>query len=89
MNIQEHEAEVDRNFDYFQGVVASLMAEHAGQHALLRHQQVDSFYDTSVAALIEGYKKFPDGLFSIQKVTVTPIDLGFYSHVGSLGHDRK
>jgi hypothetical protein len=85
MDLQEHEAEVDRNFDYFQGIVADLMTEHAGQYALLRHQEIVSYAKTAVEAITEGYRRFPDGLFSIQEVTTKPLDFGFYSHVGNLG----
>jgi hypothetical protein len=84
MSQQDHETEVDLNFNYFQSIVTNLMAEHAGQHVVLRHQRVDSFYDSPATAFVEGYKKFPDGLFSVQKVTTTPIDLGFYSHVAGI-----
>jgi hypothetical protein len=89
MTLQDHESEVDRNFDFFQTVVPTLMKEHAGKHAIVRHQKVDSFYDSSATALIEGYKKFPDGLFSVQTVTITPVDLGFFSHVASIRNDQK
>lgn len=83
------DAEIDRNFDFFQSVVSNLLKDHAGQHAILRGQNIVSFHPSSVAALTAAYEKFPDGLFSVQEVTVTPLDLGFYSHVASIGKDRQ
>jgi len=32
-----------------------------------------------------GQKLFADGLFSVQKITGEPIDLGFFSHAVHLG----
>ncbi len=81
--------EIDQNFEYFQGVVSGLLAEHAGQFALLRDRSIDSYFPTAVAALTAGYQKFTDGQFSVQEVTNTPLDLGFYSHVANLGPTRE
>lgn len=83
------EAEVDRNFEAFQKVVGSLMSIHAGKHAVLRHGEIVAYSKTAAQALTEGYRRFPDGLFSVQEVADKPLDLGFYSHVASVGTDGK
>jgi hypothetical protein len=84
----DHEGEVDRNFEAFQKVVGSLMAAYAGQYALLRRGRVELLCKTAGAALIKGYEKFADGLFSVQEVVEQPLDLGFYSHAASTRQDR-
>jgi hypothetical protein len=81
------DAEVSNNFKYFQGVVASLIAQHAGQFALIKNCQIRSYHPTSAQALVAGYQGFPDGIFSVQEVITKPLDLGFYSHVADHGKD--
>lgn len=79
----DHDFEVDRNFQAFQQIVGGLMATHAGQFAVLRQGAVDAYFKTAGEALIAAYRKFPDGLFSVQEVADRPLDLGFYSHVAN------
>lgn len=68
------------NFHYFQGIVSSLMAEHAGKYALLHSKSLVDIFRRPIEALEVGYEKFADGQFSIQKVTDRPMDLGFMSY---------
>jgi hypothetical protein len=84
---QDRDAEIDRNFHAFQKVVGSLISTHAGEFAILRHGNVDAFFKSASDALTEAYKKFPDGIFSVQEVVTGPLDLGFYSHVASVRSD--
>jgi hypothetical protein len=79
------EAEVDRNFDFFQSIVQSLIPARAGQYALLRDQAVVDFFGSAGAAVRAGYEQFKDRRFSIQPVAVEPVDLGFFSHVADIG----
>ena len=37
-------------------------------------------FDTARDAYLAGQKLYPDALFSVQEVTDTPADLGFFSH---------
>ena len=68
------------NFDFFQGIIPSLMSQHAGEYALLRSKALIDVFQKPMDALEAGYKKFADGLFSVQKVTDRPFDLGFMSY---------
>ena len=77
----EIELEVDRNFEYFQTIVGSLLPANEGRFALLRHAGMDGLFDTVVDAARSGASRFLDGVFSVQEVTLQPVDLGFYSHV--------
>lgn len=77
--------EIDRNFVAFRSAVATLMDDHEGHYALMRHGQVIHVYEKLVDAVTAGHGSFSDGIFSIQEVTMSPLDLGFYSHANSLG----
>jgi hypothetical protein len=74
------DAEIRQNFHYFQQVVPSLMADHAGKYALLHQRTLVDVFSRPVEALEAGHAKFSDGLFSIQKVIDRPLDLGFMSY---------
>lgn len=76
----EREADIRQNFLYFQGVVPSLMASHAGQYALLRARSVVAIFARPMEALEAGYAQFEDGRFSVQRVTDRALDLGFLSY---------
>jgi hypothetical protein len=74
------EREIDQNFQFFQGFVASLLPEKFGQFALLRARKVIGVYPRVADAMVAGHGSFADGIFSVQKVTDRPLDLGFLSH---------
>jgi len=76
---------VDRNFEAFKKRLPELLEKHRGKYALLRHEEIGGFYETVSDAHTAGLQLYGDGLFSIQQVTDTPIDLGFYSHAVYLG----
>lgn len=73
-------AEIDANLEQFLRVLPSLMAEHEGEYALLRHRRIIEFYDSAIDAQIAGNQKFEDSLFSIQKVKEVAEELGHFAH---------
>lgn len=73
--------QIDQNYDAFQRVLASLLAGHRDQYALMRDRMIIDYYASAGEAYRGGLARFDDGLFSIQEVTDEPIDLGFFSHV--------
>ncbi|MGP1282018.1 MAG: hypothetical protein ACTS1X_03485 [Parasphingopyxis sp.] len=77
---KERETALRENFHYFQGVVKSLMESHAGQYALLHSKSVIDIFPRPIEALQAGHTQFADGMFSVQKVTDRPFDLGFMSY---------
>ena len=83
MDHARQRSEVDRNYDQFMRMLATLLPEHRDQLALMRDGEVVGFFETPRGALEAAAQKFPDGIFSIQEVTDEPIDLGFYSHVAN------
>ena len=76
------DAEIDANYDYFRGNLATFLTHHQNRYAVLRHQRIVEFYDEVAEADRAARTAFPDGLFSIQPVIEAPIDLGFFSHAG-------
>ena len=70
---------VDRNYKAFEKLLPGLLAIHAGEIALMRHEKLIALFENAGAAMAEGNRQFPDELFSIQLVTDHVIDLGFFS----------
>jgi hypothetical protein len=72
--------EVDKNYEVFQRLLPQIINEHRGAYALMHSGEVVTYFTTAVDARAAGEKLFPDGIFSIQHVTDTPIDLGYFSY---------
>ena len=68
------------NFLFFEGVVREYIDQHEGEFALVHGQSVVGFYERPFEAAEAGYAQFSDGLFSIQKVSERPADLGFMAY---------
>lgn len=83
MTSQRQQQEVDRNYDAFMDMLESIIAEHRHELALMRDGKIVSYFNTPRELLVAASERFPDGIFSVQEVTDEPIDLGFWSHVGS------
>jgi len=74
------ELEIERNFEYFQTVLSSLLPEHYGEFALLHDKKIVGLYTHALKAMSEGYIRYADGSFSVQRVINRPLDLGFLSY---------
>ncbi|TFI56982.1 hypothetical protein E2493_17465 [Sphingomonas parva] len=74
------EEEVDRNFDYFQRHLADFLPAHEGRYVLLHRCRAVDFFDTLRDAEAAGVARYAPDAFSIQEVTASVMDLGFYSH---------
>lgn len=81
--MQTLEQQVDRNFDAFQAALPSILPMYAGKFALLHNQEITGYFESSVAAVIEGIRQYGYGEFSVQHVSERAEDLGFYSYAGS------
>lgn len=80
---KDKQQEVRTNFDVFMQQLPNLLAAHKGKFALMRHGQIVEFFDTPGDANRAGSKLFADEMFSIQQVTDSPVDLGFFSYAVS------
>lgn len=78
---EEKREEIEKNFNAISQRLNEYMPLHANKYALMRHGEVVEFYSRWEDAYKTGRKFYDDGLFSVQKVTNVPIDLGFFSHV--------
>ena len=83
--LQAIEAEIERNFDFFQRNLSKFLPLERGRFALLRDCNVVMFYKTPFEAETAGEKQFPDGVYSIQEVTESPVDLGFFTYAFDQG----
>jgi hypothetical protein len=77
--------EITGNLEFFEERLPELLDGHRGRYALLRHRELIGIYDTVRDAKMTGDKFFSDGIFSIQKIDDTPVNLGFYSNAVHMG----
>ena len=76
------QGEVDRNYEAFKAILPELMRSDANRFALMHDGEVVACFDTSRDASQAGKQLFENDFFSVQKVTVRPVDLGYFSHAG-------
>jgi hypothetical protein len=81
----DRQKEIDQNLDYFLKELPQILADHSGKYALLRHQKIIAYYDTVSDAVSAGNQSYSDKLFSVQQVTQSGTDLGYFSHAMPLG----
>ena len=72
--------EVEENYEAFLQILPSLLLTHREQYALLKGKKVLGYYSNSADARTAAESFIPDKIYSIQKVTDLPIDLGYFSH---------
>lgn len=70
---------IDENYAAFEKELPELMLRHPGRFALMRNAGIVDFFDTARNAVIAGEHLYEDDEFSIQEVTMTPVNLGRYS----------
>ena len=73
--------EIDANYEAFLKKLDQYMAMHNEKFALMHQGQVEQFFDTWQDAYNAGNLIHKDALFSVQKVTRQPADLGYFSRV--------
>ena len=84
-NRRELQKEIDGNLEAFQAHLSDLLDTDRGKYALLRHREVVGLYDTATDAQTAGRQLYRDEIFSIQKVSDEPLELGVFSHAVHLG----
>jgi len=72
--------QVEKNYEAFVKELPTLLANYGGKFAVMRDGKITQFFDTARDAHLAGQALFSDGLYSIQEVTDTSVDLGFFSH---------
>ena len=84
----ELDLEIQSNLKAFQAQSDKLRKCHRGRYALLRHEEIVAIYDTVRDAQITGSKFFDDGLYSVQKIGMSPINLGSFSYAVHLADSQ-
>ena len=79
-NPAETQAEVDRNYEAFVKVLSSILPARRDQYALMKTGKILGYYTTAQDARQAAETFIGDGLYSIQKVTDSSVDLGYFSH---------
>jgi len=80
MTDQQIRDQVDNNFKAFQSLLPSILPLHRDKYALMKDGEIVAYYSTLEDAYMTANRFYRDQPFSVQKVTETPIDLGFFSH---------
>lgn len=83
--LDAREIEIRKNYAFFKDVVGTIIAEHAGEVALLRGGAIVGYYGNPGEAVKAGSERFGNLPFSVQRVVDRPIDLGFLSHAADNG----
>ena len=81
----DRQKEIDENLKYFLKELPQILPAYNGKYALLRHKQIVGYYDTVADAVSAGNQSYSDKLFSVQQVTQSATDLGYYSYAVPLG----
>ncbi len=72
--------EVDENYDFFEKILPDLIKEHKGEFVLIRNKKIIGFFNSTIDALLEGKKRYPDEIYSIQEITKTEHSLGILDY---------
>ncbi|MCH8238630.1 MAG: hypothetical protein IIB62_01010 [Proteobacteria bacterium] len=72
--------QVSKNYEHFKKMLPTIINVHRNKYALMRDEEVVNYYTTVEDAVSTAQKFYPDGRYSIQKVTDEVVDLGFFSH---------
>jgi hypothetical protein len=72
--------QVDRNYEAFLAMLPTIIGPHRDKYALMKDGEAVGFYSTLEDAYMTANKFYQDQPFSVQKVTDSAVDLGFFSH---------
>ncbi|MBC6413177.1 MAG: hypothetical protein GDA39_10060 [Hyphomonadaceae bacterium] len=75
----EKRKELKKKFDVIREKMAELLRVHRNEYALMRHGEIIEFYSSWQDAYKTGKKFYDDDLFSVQKISDQPVDLGVFS----------
>lgn len=78
MTVQQ--TEVDQNYEEFRKLLPTLLPVHANKFALMQDRKILGFYSTSQDAMSAAESFLAGKLYSVQRVTDSAVDLGFFSH---------
>ena len=71
---------IDENYAAFKKMLPGIMLQHAGRFALMHNAGIVDFFDTARDAIITGDHLYENGKFSVQEVTLVPLNFRRYSY---------
>ena len=75
-----NQSEVKRNYEAFMRKLPALLKTQRTKFALMHQRKIVEFFDTPGDAYKVGTTNYGIGRFSIQEVTDSAVDLGFFNH---------
>lgn len=76
----KYQTEVDRNYEEFRKVLPNLLVTHRDKYALMKDGKILGYYSTAEDAAVAAQTFISDGVFSVQEVTDSPINLGYFTY---------
>lgn len=76
---EARQQEIERNLAFFLEQIPTILAAQRGKFALIRQRNIVGYFDTPLDA-VTAARQFEDRLYSVQQVTDSPVNLGFYTH---------
>lgn len=77
---RKQKEQVELNFKVFAKKLPELIKVQMNKYALMRDGEIIEIYNSWEDAYKTGLRFYEDELFSIQKITNSSVDLGFFSH---------
>jgi hypothetical protein len=77
---REIQEEVDRNFEEFEKLLPTIIGAYREKYALMKDRKILGYYSSAEDARVAASSFIADGIYSIQHVTDTSINLGFFSY---------
>lgn len=77
---KNRQEEIDANYQAFLALLPELVKNYKGKFVLMHDQEAVEFFDSARDAMVFGSKTYKDSVFSVQEVTQSAVDLGWFSH---------
>jgi len=77
-NIQQEE--VDKNWEAFQAILPSIIAQYRDKYALMKDKAILGYYSSPQDAKSAADSFIKDGIYSIQQVTDIAANMGFFTY---------
>ncbi len=71
--------EIENNYAIFKNVLPQIIDNHRGTFALMKDGKIIDYYSTAIDAERAGYGAYKDGMFSVQKVDDSLVNLGVFT----------
>lgn len=75
-----NQEEVDRNFEEFEKLLPTIISTYRDKYALMKDRKIFGYYSSAEDARVAASSFIDDGIYSIQHVTDTSINLGFFNY---------